>query len=473
VQEQQPKGLRYLILAQIWERLGYYSLQTILILFLTKALLLSEKNAYLIHGTFTSMLFLAAMIGSYYAERYLGFFRAVMVGGAFLLLGYLMLAWSSLTWMGLSLVIVGNGLFTPSLLHSIKELFKPDDQRCVRAFSFLSMGMCIGAMIPPLFLGWIIKVYGWEAGFLSAALAVFISLVIVFSRRHFYRRLSSIPLAKVMNIRLLAGLVTSCGVFYFLFQFPRETNWLISCVIFPALLGWVFFLLKKSRGLQVNTVGSLLLLLVSIGYWTVQSQTWTSLILYADKNISKHWMGITLDAEWTRFFYPLFLFFLIPLFIRIGGVVEKKGLSFMMKGLSLSVLCLSFGFYVLGMGGVFFSDHGEVSAWWLIASYFIQALGELCLIPIALSFFSGVLPQHVRGMMLTAWFIARAVAFSLGAELATLTAVPLDATLIESLQVYNSAFILYGTIALGLSIASFVFLPTYKRFKEWDVSQSS
>ena len=88
----QPKGLYLLFFTELWERFGFYTLQTIIILYMTQALMLSDSRAYLLYGTFSSMLYLTPVIGGYLADRYLGYQRAIIIGGVLLVLGYTLTA---------------------------------------------------------------------------------------------------------------------------------------------------------------------------------------------------------------------------------------------------------------------------------------------------------------------------------------------------------------------------------------------
>lgn len=179
VQAKQPRGLYLLFFTELWERFGFYTLQTIIILYMTKGLQLSDTNAYLLYGTFTSMLYLTPVVGGYLADRYLGFQRAIIVGGILLTVGYLLTAIPNdqFFFLGLSVIIVANGLFKPNVSSIVGELYRQGDPRRDGGFTLFYMGMNLGSLIPPLITGWIVATYGWHAGFLLAAFGMFIGLI--------------------------------------------------------------------------------------------------------------------------------------------------------------------------------------------------------------------------------------------------------------------------------------------------------
>jgi len=66
---------------------------------------------------------------------------------------------------------------------------------------------------------------------------------------------------------------------------------------------------------------------------------------------------------------------------------------------------------------------GKVSPWWLIAVYFLQTLGELCLSPVGLSAMTKLAPAKLAGLVMGIWFLGTA----LGNKLAGVVAAEFNA----------------------------------------------
>ena len=77
VQKGHPKGLYLLFFTEMWERFSYYGMRAIFILFLTKAIMLSSKDASNIYGSFTGLVYLTPLLGGYLCDRYLGNRRSI------------------------------------------------------------------------------------------------------------------------------------------------------------------------------------------------------------------------------------------------------------------------------------------------------------------------------------------------------------------------------------------------------------
>ncbi len=473
--QKQPRGLFLLFFTELWERFGFYTLQTIIILYMTKGLLLSDTNAYLLYGTFSSMLYLTPVLGGYLADKYLGFQRAIILGGVLLIVGYLLTAIpnNQIFFLGLSVIIVANGLFKPNVSSIVGDLYRPGDPRRDGGFTIFYMGINVGSLIPPLITGWIVATYGWHAGFLLAAIGMFIGLVTFIIGKKRLRTSGVMPATSplrdkreslIFYLLFYGGIVLAVCLFLILFRFPAETDIILALASVIVVAAVIYFLLKEKRGQRNKMIACLILILISIGFWSLYNQTFTSLMLYADRNMGKKLLGITIDAEFTQFFNPFFIVMLSPLLSRLWIWLDKNrsNPSTPLK-FSMGVLMMAIGFFVLGLGGRCFSFGAETSPWWLIASYFVQTIGELLLSPIGLAMITTLSPKHLVGMMMGVWFLTQSAAFAIGGGLATLASVPDKTIPAESLKIYDHAFIIYGAISLVLAIVSMLLIPYLKR----------
>lgn len=474
-QQKQPRGLSLLFFTELWERFGFYTLQTIIILYMTKGLRLTDTNAYLLYGTFSSMLYLTPVLGGYLADRYLGFQRAIIIGGILLTVGYLLTAIpdEQLFFLGLSVIIVANGLFKPNVSSIVGDLYRQGDPRKDGGFTLFYMGINIGSLLPPLVAGWLVTAYGWHAGFLLAAIGMLIGLFTFVMGRKKLRSCGVMPAASPLRSKgesftfhalFYGGILVAIGLLLILFRFPAETD-IVLALASVLVVGAVIYFLTKEKKIQRNKmIACLILIIISIGFWAIYNQTFTSLMLYADRNMGKQLFGITIDAEFTQFFNPFFIILLSPILSQLWIWLNQKrrNPSTPMK-FSLGVLMMALGFFLLGFAGKYAGSSGEVSPWWLIGSYFLQTIGELLLSPIGLAMITTLSPKHLVGMMMGVWFLTQSAAFAIGGGLATFASVPAKTGASDALKIYDHAFLVYGSISLVLAIASMVLVPYLKR----------
>lgn len=470
----QPKGLYLLVFTEMWERFGFYTLQTIVILYMTKALLMPDKQADLLYAAFSSLLYLTPMIGGYLADRYLGYQRAIILGGILFVIGYIVCAFhsESLFFIGLSIIICANGLFKPNVSSIVGELYHADDPRRDGGFTLFYMGINIGALIPPVIAGVLISHYGWHAGFILAASVMLIGQITFLMGRKYLGDAGLYPTAvnakKNPGVRfyvsLFVGIVTLIGLCKVAFHHPEITDYIIEAAAVVIVFVVIYFLRKEPKPQQKKMLASLVLILISVAFWSLYNQTFTSLMLFADRNMDKHILGIPLDAEATQFFNPFFIILLSPILSRLWIKMDRVSLnpSIQIK-FSLGVLFMSTGFLLLAVGTYFFGNNGLTSPWWLCSSYLLQTVGELLISPIGLAMITVLCPRHLVGMMMGVWFFSQAASFAIGGMLANIAAVPAQLAATASLPIYSHAFIVYGGISLLMALLSFALIPFLNR----------
>jgi len=448
--------------------------QTILILYMSKALSYSDEESYLFYGAFSSMLFLTPVIGGYIADRYIGFRQSIYLGAILLAIGYAVISLQErqALFLGLSIVVVGNGFFKPNVSSIVGDLYEPEDPRRDGGFTIFYMGINIGALIPPLFAGALVAAYTWGSGFMAASAGMIVALITFIAGRKRLSNYGKIPAisplhhgSKVLFYFLLfIGILVVVGLIHLLFFFPKGAN-LILIAATLAIVGSVLFFLFKERPEQRNKLfACLILILISVGFWSIYNQTFTSLMLFADRNMEKEWLGITIDAEFTQFFNPFFIILLSPVLSWFWvWLDQKKKHPSTPSKFSFGVLFMAIGFLLLWVGIRFFSHGPEASPWWLISSYFLQTIGELLLSPIGLAMVTRLSPRHLVGMMMGVWFLTQSAAFAIGGALAVLSDVPKNASSAASLSIYSGAFLAYGLISLVLACISLALIPFLKR----------
>lgn len=290
----QPPGLYLLAMTELWERFGFYSMQTIAVLYMTKGLYFSDHHAYMIYATFGSILYLTPVAGGYVADHYIGFQRAIMIGGSLLGIGYLTVAVpdAHIFFLGMGILVVANGLFKPNVSSIVGELYNKNDPRRDGGFTIFYMGINIGSLIPPLFIGWMIKTYGWHSGFILSACGMVISLLTFHYAKSKLGLRGALPKHSLLQRIKKLSRGEFYTIFYFmivvlallsfgLFYIPELTNLvlLIGSIIIISLLTIIIFRQPKSD--RYRMLAAIMLIIISIGFWALYNQTFTSLMLFA------------------------------------------------------------------------------------------------------------------------------------------------------------------------------------------------
>ena len=193
-----PKGLGYLAFVEGCERFSYYSMQTLLVLYMVKYLLLPENAAGVIgldwmkgwygldgqplasklFGDYTSLVYLTPIAGGLIADRWLGRRTTLILGGLFMTLGHFLMAFESSFLFALMALIVGVGLFKGNIASQVGELYKPEDLRRAMAFQIFYIAINVSVIAAPLVAGTLGERVGWHWGFGTAGVVMVIGLIL-------------------------------------------------------------------------------------------------------------------------------------------------------------------------------------------------------------------------------------------------------------------------------------------------------
>ncbi len=190
-----PAGLKYLFGTEAMERFSYYGMRAILVLYLTAAteaanpgLGFDREHALAVYAIYTSLVYLTPLVGGMLADRFLGARKSIFIGGLVMMLGEFSLMLSSATslnflYLGLALLILGNGFFKPNASTIVGELYEKNDPRRDGAFTIFYMGINVGAFFSPLICGTIGQKFGYNYGFAAAAIGMLLGIVVFFLGR--------------------------------------------------------------------------------------------------------------------------------------------------------------------------------------------------------------------------------------------------------------------------------------------------
>ena len=167
-----PTGLFVLFFTEMWERFSFYGMRALLIMFLTAAIgdggwEWTRENASALFGSYVGLVYLSTMMGGYFADKIMGFRWAVVVGAALMTLGHAAMAVETQfsIYLGLALLVFGNGFFKPNMTSIISEIYANHQEKKDGAYTIFYMGVNAGAFFGILLCGYLGEVVGWSWGF--------------------------------------------------------------------------------------------------------------------------------------------------------------------------------------------------------------------------------------------------------------------------------------------------------------------
>jgi POT family proton-dependent oligopeptide transporter len=176
-----PVGLFTLFFAEMWERFSYYGMRALLVFYMLKGFLgYGDSDAYTVYGAYTALVYMTPFFGGMIADRLLGPRRAVVLGGAFMAAGHLMMTIENeiAFFTALAFLIAGNGFFKPNISTMVGSLYLKGSPRRDGGFTIFYMGVNLGAAMSPLLCGYIGETYGWHLGFGLATIGMLTGVAI-------------------------------------------------------------------------------------------------------------------------------------------------------------------------------------------------------------------------------------------------------------------------------------------------------
>ncbi|MGE3172713.1 MAG: peptide MFS transporter [Planctomycetota bacterium] len=180
-----PKGLFRLFFIEMWERLAFYTMVGILLLYATDSeqggLGWSKAEGNEVYGLYLAFVYFTPYLGGLIADRFLGYRKSVLIGGLLFASGFFLLS-TGQSWgfpVGLALLCCGNGMFKPNISAMVGNLYEKGDPKRDAGFNIFYMGINIGAFVANFLAAIMRNAFWWEMVFLAAGVGMLISVGIL------------------------------------------------------------------------------------------------------------------------------------------------------------------------------------------------------------------------------------------------------------------------------------------------------
>lgn len=459
-----PSGLFVLFFTEMWERFSYYGMRALLVLFLTAAILgdggwgWERSEALLLYGWYTGLVYITPIIGGFIADKFTGYRNAVVLGALLMTLGHASMALEvsadSFFYIGLGLLIIGNGLFKPNISSMVGQLYKSQGKEKDAGYTIFYMGINAGAFLGILLCGYIGENIGWHYGFGLAGIFMFFGMLQFYFAQKIFGRIGLSPkgtenfddaledsldeakdiLEEVGDVveksKIASDRLKVIGVFafftiFFWWAFEQAGG---SMTIFAAdytdrvlvgdgattfkifntlltvipmlIITWVLIMLFKQTfskyALSNILLGTSFVIIWGIVIWMLNRE-----FASKESEVPASWFGI-LNSFFIIAFAPLFSKVWESKYNPTGPV--KFAIGLILLGLGFGIL--AFGSMGIPLG----AKTASVSMIFLILAYLFHTLGELCVSPVGLSYVSKLAPIKLVGLMFGVWFVANFIA---------------------------------------------------------------
>lgn len=465
-----PRGLYVCTGTEVWERLGFFLVQSILILYLVNSLKLSDSSAYSLFTAITGLLYASPVIGGLLADKWLGFERAITFGIVLYIVGYFLLLSSkqSVVYIAFSLQIMANGLVKGNITSLLGRQYQENDMRRDSGFTFLYFGINVGQIIGPLLASLLIYHYQYRMAFIVSGFSLILCLL-TFRMGLKYLKQHSKPI--VRNNRSKNNMVYVLPLFIVVFL-AFSLKYFVAINVVIVIFSLFSFLYLIYRAFEMNDKAArnrilaiLVIFVFSVLYWGLFMQSFTSLLLFAERDATTLFLGMHVNSPFLISAQGVAIVVIAPFLSRLWLKLANSRYqpSHGMK-LAYGFLFLTFAYALITLAIHFFSHSDKVNIAWVIATFTLLAISELCFSAIGLSAISKLSPANNLGLVMGLWFMtisAGLVFANMLARMAVLTT-KVNASS-ETLPVYLSAFKNFAFISFVIFILSFLFVPVLKK----------
>ena len=390
----------------------------------------------------------------------------------------------------LSLIVIGNGFFKPNISTIVGSLYGAGDRRRDAGFTIFYAGINVGSILGQIACPFLVTYFGWFAGFLIVSAVLLIAWALM---QFDGGRLAGYGEPPVRAGRDRAPLIyalalVSTVVFWLVFQnvmsapaaaagsgivgYIAATPFLgkvLLAIFVVAVIGIPIWSAKVGTLVERQMMlAAIILVVFNVTFWALFEQAASSLTLFADRNTTLSLFGFHMSAPATQQFNPIAVVLLAPVMSWLWLTLAKRGLepSIQVK-FAIALMLVGLGFVVLAASGGTADAAFKVSLWWLVLTYVLHSIAELCISPVGLSMITKLSIARIVGMMMGVWFLSISVGEYLAgaaAQAASVTTVAGQVTNPElSLHTYLGTFMTGGELTIGAGVLLLVISPMLKR----------
>jgi proton-dependent oligopeptide transporter, POT family len=395
-----PRGLYLLFGAEMWERMSFYGMRGLLVLYLTDVTRggfgWEKADALSLYGWYTGLVYVTPLLGGWLADNVLGQRRAVVLGGLLMVIGHFLMAVPDLPeayWLGLpraaplyfalAFIMAGNGLFKPNISVMVGQLYPPGDARRDSGFTVFYMGINLGALLGAIVCGTLGERVGWAYGFGSAGVGMALGLALfLWKARALLGGIGLLPTAADRAQIEAARAASAAGA---------------SAGLTP---------------IEIQRIAVILILsFFVIFFWAAFEQAGGLMTLYTDEKVDRQVGAFLVPTTWFNMVNSGLIVLLGPLFSGLWTFLaaRRRDPSIPLK-MALGLLLMSLGFVFMIGASQQAEAEGKSALLWVVAAYAFHTMGELCLSPVGLSMVTKLAPVRLVSLLMGIWFLSTAIA---------------------------------------------------------------
>ncbi|HVT62283.1 MAG TPA: peptide MFS transporter [Legionellaceae bacterium] len=442
VHTKHPKTLRTFFATEMWERYGFYVVQTLLALYLALHFRWPDKAVYELVGSFTALTYLSPVIGGWIADHLIGQKRAILLGAFVLLISYFFLsliATNRTLCFCLAGIVVGTGLLKPNISSLLGNEYPDGSPNRESGFTIFYMGLTTGIIFGTTLPSYLSDRFGWSLAFLSAAFGMIIAGM-VFLYGIWCYKIKDYHGYTFSYQKIITALLLMVGLWilsFYILNYPMLADLVFLLVAVFSVVYLIYCVKNESQHQAKQTIVIGLLCLISVMFWSFYFQMFMSLTLFISRVVSPTVFGIS--------FPPPYYVGIQSIGMIVLGLVLSRGKRPLSQKQQIirtgnkfltSMFCMTLSYGLITIICHFNFPYGLLSPLYLIPAYLVISLAELLLSPVGLSAVTVLASRKKVSTMMGIFFVSLGIGGFLSGKLAALTAVSINEISIADLKAH-------------------------------------
>ena len=430
-----PKGLGFLGFTEACERFSYYSMQTLLTLYMVNYLLLpanigkvtglawlrgwhypgleGQPLASGIFGDYTSLVYLMPILGGIIADKLTGRRIALIAGALVMALGHFLMAIEGAFLFALLALIVGVGLFKGNIATQVGELYKPNDLRRAMAFQIFYIFINVSVIAAPLISGTLGQKVGWHYGFGCAGVVMVLGLFIYLSGR------KSLPAdlavadrdTKQLVGRVIAGGlgITAIVIGWLAASGILFSSWQVGTVSAVVLVGALYWFLTRNldRGDRFCVLTLCILIPVMAISLLTNQEIFNAYLVWGDQQFNLTFLGTTLPSSWLITLDAILSFSML---VAVAAFWKWWSLKHREPD-EISKMIIGSFFTIAGGACLFLAAAtqpagGKIGIFWPFMFHLVNSIGFAHILPVSLALFTKIAPKQITATVIGLYYLA-------------------------------------------------------------------
>ena len=430
-----PKGLGYLGFTEACERFSYYSMQTLLTLYMVNYLLLAghiegvaglgwlrewhypglegQPLASAIFGDYTSLVYLMPILGGIIADKLTGRRVALIAGGLVMALGHFLMAIEGAFLFALLALIVGVGLFKGNIATQVGELYGEHDLRRAMAFQIFYIFINVSVIAAPLISGTLGQEVGWHYGFGCAGVVMVLGLGIYLSGQKWLP--ADLGVAQQDRSKLIGRVVggaigiAALVILWLMISGILFSSWVVGTISALALIALLYWFLTRNLGdADKSRVLSLCILIPVLAIALLTNQEiFNAYLIWGDQQFNLTFMGRTLPSSWLITLDAILSFSML-----VAVAAFWKWWSFKRREPDeISKMVIGSLFTIAGglclfMAALTQPEGGKIGLFWPVMFHLMNSIGFAHILPISLALFTKIAPKQITATVIGLYYLS-------------------------------------------------------------------